>query len=246
VAAAFRDNTLRSHCARLKRRTYAASLVNSTGSIIEGSSLSGLLTRVEIGQIRMRPAGNGRIRSQGSGSSLSHRKCYRGRGSLRQIQSASARHNDTRGRFFPGWKRLLGTASAPCAPTNYFGSVGQRLRDASTRSFRKPDLLGPQPLYLKAVEIILPVRLVKSVTASSAITSRRHRKCHRGRGSLRQIQSASARHNDTRGRFFPGWKRLLGTASAPCAPTNCGGTGALVGHFPAFRRHGMRALELLS
>jgi hypothetical protein len=53
--------------------TYAASLANWTGSTIEGSSFSGLLTRVEIGQIRIKSAGNGRIRSRGSGSSLSHR-----------------------------------------------------------------------------------------------------------------------------------------------------------------------------
>jgi hypothetical protein len=54
-------------------RTYAALLANSMGSIIEGSSFSGLLTRVEIGHIRIRPAGNGRIRSRGSTSSLSQR-----------------------------------------------------------------------------------------------------------------------------------------------------------------------------
>ena len=35
------------------------------GSTIDGSPFSGLLTRVEIGHIRMRPAGNGRIRSRG-------------------------------------------------------------------------------------------------------------------------------------------------------------------------------------
>jgi hypothetical protein len=33
------------------------------GSMIEGSSFSGLLTRVEIGHIRMGSAGNGRIKS---------------------------------------------------------------------------------------------------------------------------------------------------------------------------------------
>jgi hypothetical protein len=53
--------------------SYAASLANSIGSIIEGSSFSGLLTRVDMGHMRIRPAGNGRIRSLGSGSSLSHR-----------------------------------------------------------------------------------------------------------------------------------------------------------------------------
>ena len=39
----------------------AASVANSIDSIIEGSSFSGLLTRVEIGHIRIRPAGNGRV-----------------------------------------------------------------------------------------------------------------------------------------------------------------------------------------
>jgi hypothetical protein len=36
---------------------------NSIGSTIEGSSFSGLLTRVEIGHIRIGWAGNGRIKS---------------------------------------------------------------------------------------------------------------------------------------------------------------------------------------
>src|SRR6266568_9550729 len=52
---------------------YAASGASSIGSTIEGSSFSGLLTRVEIGHIRIRPARNCRIRSCGSGSSLSQR-----------------------------------------------------------------------------------------------------------------------------------------------------------------------------
>ena len=52
---------------------YAAEVVNSIGSTIEGSSFSGLLTRVEIGHIRMGSAGNGRIKSPGSGSLLSQR-----------------------------------------------------------------------------------------------------------------------------------------------------------------------------
>jgi N-methylhydantoinase B/oxoprolinase/acetone carboxylase alpha subunit len=43
------------------------------GSIIDGSSFSGLLTRVEIGHIRIRPSWKGRIRSRASGSSPSHR-----------------------------------------------------------------------------------------------------------------------------------------------------------------------------
>jgi len=43
------------------------------GSSIDGSSFSGLLTRVEIGHIRISSAGKGRIRSRASGSSLSQR-----------------------------------------------------------------------------------------------------------------------------------------------------------------------------
>jgi hypothetical protein len=46
---------------------------NSIGSTIVGSSFSGLLTRVEIGHMRIGSAGNGRIRSPGSGSSPSQR-----------------------------------------------------------------------------------------------------------------------------------------------------------------------------
>ena len=52
---------------------YAASVATSIGSIIDGSSFSGLLTRVEIGHIRIKSAANGRMRSRGSGSSLSQR-----------------------------------------------------------------------------------------------------------------------------------------------------------------------------
>lgn len=44
-----------------------------SSSTMDGSSFSGLLTRVEIGHIRIRPARNCRIRSCGSGSSLSQR-----------------------------------------------------------------------------------------------------------------------------------------------------------------------------
>ena len=40
-------------------------VANSIGSTMDGSSFSGLLTRVEIGQIRMGLAGNGRINSRG-------------------------------------------------------------------------------------------------------------------------------------------------------------------------------------
>ena len=54
-----------------KGSCYAAD--NSIGSTIEGSSFSGLLTRVEIGHIRIGSAGNGRSRSPGSDSSLSQR-----------------------------------------------------------------------------------------------------------------------------------------------------------------------------
>jgi hypothetical protein len=52
---------------------YTAALIVSIRSMIEGSSFSGLLTRVEIGHIHNGSAGNGLIRSPGSGSSLSHR-----------------------------------------------------------------------------------------------------------------------------------------------------------------------------
>jgi hypothetical protein len=52
---------------------YAAEVAIAIGSTIEGSSFSGLLTRVEIGHIRIGSAGNGLIRSPGSGSSLSQR-----------------------------------------------------------------------------------------------------------------------------------------------------------------------------
>jgi hypothetical protein len=52
---------------------YAASVAIRIGSIMEGSSFSGLLTRVEIGHIRIKSAGKGRIRSRGSGSSPSQR-----------------------------------------------------------------------------------------------------------------------------------------------------------------------------
>ena len=46
---------------------------NPIGSTIEGSAFSGLFTRVEIGHIRISPAGKGRIKSRGSGSSPSQR-----------------------------------------------------------------------------------------------------------------------------------------------------------------------------
>jgi hypothetical protein len=54
-------------------RSQAASVARSIDSMIEGSSFSGLLTRVDIRHIRIGSAGNDRIRSAGSGSSPSHR-----------------------------------------------------------------------------------------------------------------------------------------------------------------------------
>jgi hypothetical protein len=42
---------------------YATAVASSIGSMIDGSSFSGLLTRVEIGHIRMGADGNGRINS---------------------------------------------------------------------------------------------------------------------------------------------------------------------------------------
>jgi hypothetical protein len=44
-----------------RRSAYAAEVVNSIGSTIEGSSFSGLLTRVEIGHIRISPGGKASI-----------------------------------------------------------------------------------------------------------------------------------------------------------------------------------------
>jgi hypothetical protein len=52
---------------RTHRFAYAASVAGSIGSTIDGSSFSGLLTRVEIGHIRIRAGGKGRIKSRGSG-----------------------------------------------------------------------------------------------------------------------------------------------------------------------------------
>ena len=53
--------------------TYATAVGHSIGSMIDGSSFSSLLTRVEIGQMRIGPEGNGRINTYGSWSSLSQR-----------------------------------------------------------------------------------------------------------------------------------------------------------------------------
>lgn len=50
-----------------------AEAASSIGSMMNGSSFSGLLTRGEIGHIRIGSAANGRIRSLGSGSSPSQR-----------------------------------------------------------------------------------------------------------------------------------------------------------------------------
>jgi hypothetical protein len=52
---------------------HAASVASSLGSTIDGSSFSGLLTRVDIGHMRIRSAGNGLVGSPGSGSSPSPR-----------------------------------------------------------------------------------------------------------------------------------------------------------------------------
>jgi len=55
----------------LAHLTHAAD--NSIGSTIDGSSFSGLLTRVEIGHIRIGLLGYGRSKSRGSGSPLIQR-----------------------------------------------------------------------------------------------------------------------------------------------------------------------------
>ena len=52
-------------------RAYATD--NSIGRRIDGSSFPGLVTRVEIGHIRIGTAGYGRSKSCGWGSSLSQR-----------------------------------------------------------------------------------------------------------------------------------------------------------------------------
>lgn len=46
-------------------RAYAAETFNVINSMIEGSSFSGLFTRVEIGLIRIGSDGKGRIKSAG-------------------------------------------------------------------------------------------------------------------------------------------------------------------------------------
>jgi hypothetical protein len=50
----------------LSKLVYAASVDSSIGSTIEESSFWGLLTRVEIGHMRIRPAGKDRIKSPAS------------------------------------------------------------------------------------------------------------------------------------------------------------------------------------
>ena len=66
-----RDDPTTGQVATVRLATHAAD--SSIGSTIDGSSFSGLLTRVEIGHIHIGSAGNGLIRSPGSGSSLSQR-----------------------------------------------------------------------------------------------------------------------------------------------------------------------------
>ena len=65
------DDPTTGQVATVRLATHAAD--SSIGSTIDGSSFSGLLTRMEIGHVRIGSAGNGLIRSPGSGSSLSHR-----------------------------------------------------------------------------------------------------------------------------------------------------------------------------
>jgi hypothetical protein len=66
-------------------------VANSIGSTMEGLSFSGLSTRVEIGHIRIGSAGKGRIKSRGSGSSLSQRGIMAGRSGMRsRISTADA------------------------------------------------------------------------------------------------------------------------------------------------------------
>jgi hypothetical protein len=65
--------------------SYVAEAANAIGSTIVGSSFSGSLTLVEMGHIRIGSAGNGLIRSPGSGSSLSHRLFARSRVQARRI-----------------------------------------------------------------------------------------------------------------------------------------------------------------
>ena len=66
-----RDDPTTGQVATVRLATHAAD--SSIGLTIDGSSFSGLLTRMEIGHIRIGSAGNGRIRSRGFGSSLSQR-----------------------------------------------------------------------------------------------------------------------------------------------------------------------------
>src|SRR5262249_60177248 len=73
ASASQKPNNLRSLSSSDNKFAYAASVATSIGSMIDGSSFSGLLTRAEIGHMRMSSAGNGRIRARGSASSPSQR-----------------------------------------------------------------------------------------------------------------------------------------------------------------------------
>jgi hypothetical protein len=59
--------------AEMLELNFAYATATAIGAKIDGLSFSGAFTRVEIGHIRIGPAGNGRINSRGSGSSLSQR-----------------------------------------------------------------------------------------------------------------------------------------------------------------------------
>jgi hypothetical protein len=64
---------LRSAARCLLARGYAANEANENGSMIDGSSFSDLLTRVEIGDIRIGSAGCGRSKPCGSVATPSQR-----------------------------------------------------------------------------------------------------------------------------------------------------------------------------
>jgi hypothetical protein len=96
----------------LESPPYAASVATSTGSTIAASSFSGLLTRVEIGHIRIGAAGNGRIRS---------------RGSARADCSSSAQAADHDGRRFVTGDQF-GRTSAPISPQAVQTILGHKER----------------------------------------------------------------------------------------------------------------------
>ena len=68
------------HAGSLKVGVHAAD--NSIGSTIDGSSFSGLLTRVEIGHIRMGSAGNERLSREGLALQLANVRSRRAEGSM--------------------------------------------------------------------------------------------------------------------------------------------------------------------